>query len=44
MLDHFFLSNALPYPLLWAQHDPWLVVLFAPLLPQLLEVRARWAD
>ncbi len=27
------------------QHfDPALVLLFAPLLPQLLEVRARWAD
>jgi putative two-component system response regulator len=27
------------------QHfDPDLVVLFAPLLPQLLEIRARWAD
>ena len=27
MPDFFFLSNAQPYPLLWAQHDPWLVAL-----------------
>ena len=27
MLDLFFLNNAQPYPLLWAQHDPWLVAL-----------------
>ncbi|RMA59652.1 PAS domain S-box-containing protein [Acidovorax sp. 100] len=27
MLDLFFLSDAQPYPLLWAQHDPWLVTL-----------------
>ncbi|MDR6765000.1 PAS domain S-box-containing protein [Acidovorax delafieldii] len=27
MLDLFFLSDAQPYPLLWAQHDPWLVAL-----------------
>ena len=27
MLDLFFLSDAPPYPLLWAQHDPWLVAL-----------------
>ena len=27
MLDLFFLNNAQPYPLLWAQHDPWLVTL-----------------
>ncbi len=27
------------------QHfDPALVALFAPLLPQLLEIRARWAE
>ena len=27
MLDLFFVNNAPPYPLLWAQHDPWLVAL-----------------
>ena len=27
MLDFFFLSGAQPYPLLWAQHNPWLVAL-----------------
>ena len=27
MLDLFFLSDAPPYPRLWAQHDPWLVAL-----------------
>ena len=27
MPDFFFLSNAQPYPLLWAQHDRWLVAL-----------------
>jgi len=27
MLDLFFLSDAQPYPLLWAQHNPWLVAL-----------------
>ena len=27
MLDLFFVNNAQPYPLLWAQHDPWLVAL-----------------
>lgn len=27
MLDLFFLNNAQPYPLLLAQHDPWLVAL-----------------
>ena len=27
MLALFFLNNAQPYPLLWAQHDPWLVTL-----------------
>lgn len=27
MLDRFFISNHPPYPLLWQQHDPWLVAL-----------------
>ena len=27
MLDLFFLSDAPPYPLLWAQHNRWLVAL-----------------
>ena len=27
MLDPFFISNAQAYPLLWAQHNPWLVAL-----------------
>lgn len=27
MFDHFFIANQPPYPLLWQQHDPWLVTL-----------------
>ncbi len=27
MLDLFLVNNAQPYPLLWAQHDRWLVAL-----------------
>ena len=37
MPDFFFLSNAQPYPLLWAQHDPWMTAL--SMLPS---VAASW--
>ena len=50
MLDSFFLSNAPAYPLLWAQHDPWLVALsvlmavLASVLALQMAALARRAD
>ena len=50
MLNLFFVNNAQPYPLLWAQHDPWLVALsvgmavLASVLAQQLAGPARRAD
>ena len=50
MLDLFFLSNAQPYPLLWAQHNPWLVALsvgmaaLASMLALQLAALARLAE
>mgnify|MGYP006196085163 CR=1 FL=1 len=36
MLDQFFISKAQAYPLLWAQHNPWLVAL-EPLIAAVLD-------
>ena len=50
MLDPFFISNAQAYPLLWAQHNPWLVVLsvvmavLASVLALQMAALARRAD
>lgn len=50
MLDHFFLTHAQPYPMLWAQHNPWLVGLsvlmavLASVLALQMAALARGAD
>ena len=44
ILDGFFVTGVASDPMLWREHDPALAALFAPLLPQLLDICARWAD
>ena len=44
ILDGFFVTGVASGPMLWREHDPALAALFAPLLPQLLDICARWAD
>ena len=51
ILDGFFVTGVASDPMLWREHDPWVVALsaalatlFAPLLPQMLDICARRAD
>ena len=44
ILDGFFVTGVASGPMLWREHDPALAALFAPLLPQMLDIRARRAD